>query len=241
MSTLLEVQNLTKRFQGLVAVNDLSFKVEEGTITGLIGPNGAGKTTVFNLITGFYPPTDGKVFFKGKDITGFKPEDCAKLGILRTFQVVKPFAELTVLDNVMVGAFKNTANVEEARAVALETLEFLGLMHLLTKQASALTISARKSLEIARALAAKPVIMLLDEPFGGMLPTEVDHMIDLLRRLRGNGITILIIEHVLRAVMNLSDHITVIQQGTWIGQGTPTEVANNPVVIQAYLGVKNNA
>jgi branched-chain amino acid transport system ATP-binding protein len=233
---MLEVKSLTKYFGGLAAVRDLSFKVEEGQIFGLIGPNGAGKTTVFNMINGFYPPTTGEVLFKGKPITGLKPNVVCKKGIARTFQVVKPLSRMTVLENVMASAFCRVNSIEAAREEALKTLEFCALTHRKDHLAKSLTIGDRKRLEITRAMATKPVVLLLDETAAGLNPTELDQAIALIRKIRDQGVTILIVEHIMKVIMSISDRIHAINYGQTIAEGTPQEVANNKAVIEAYLG-----
>jgi len=233
---MLEVKSLTKYFGGLAAVRDLSFKVEKGQIFGLIGPNGAGKTTVFNMINGFYPPSSGKVFFKGEPITGLKPNVVCKKGIARTFQVVKPLSRMTVLENVMASAFCRVNSIEEAREEALNTLDFCGLTHRKDHLAKSLTIGDRKRLEITRAMATRPDVLLLDETAAGLNPTELDQAIALIRKIRDRGITILIVEHIMKVIMSISDRIHAINYGQTITEGTPQEVANNKAVIEAYLG-----
>lgn len=233
---MLEVKNLTKNFGGLAAVQNLSFKVEKGQIFGLIGPNGAGKTTVFNLINGFYPPTSGEVLFRGEPITGRKPNEVCKKGIARTFQVVKPLSRMTVLENVMVSAFCRVNSIKEAREEALEALEFCGLTHRQDSLAKSLTIGDRKRLEIARAMATRPEAILLDETAAGLNPAELDQAIALIRKIREKGVTILIVEHIMKVIMSISDRIHAINYGQTIAEGTPQEVANNKSVIEAYLG-----
>ena len=233
---MLEVKSLTKYFGGLAAVRDLSFKVEKGQIFGLIGPNGAGKTTVFNMINGFYPPSSGKVFFKGEPITGLKPNVVCKKGIARTFQVVKPLSRMTVLENVMASAFCRVNSIEEAREEALNTLDFCGLTHRKDHLAKSLTIGDRKRLEITRAMATRPDVLLLDETAAGLNPTELDQAIALIRKIRDQGVTILIVEHIMKVIMSISDRIHAINYGQTITEGTPQEVANNKAVIEAYLG-----
>jgi branched-chain amino acid transport system ATP-binding protein len=233
---MLEVKNLTKYFGGLGAVRDLSFKVEKGQIFGLIGPNGAGKTTVFNLINGFYPPSSGSVLCKGEPIAGLKPNVVCRKGIARTFQVVKPLSRMTALENVMASAFLRVTSINEAREKALTTLEFCGLTHRKDYLAKSLTIGDRKRLEIARALATRPEFILLDETAAGLNPTELDQAIALIRKIRDQGVTILIVEHIMKVIMSISDFIHVINFGQTIAEGTPQEVANNKAVIEAYLG-----
>jgi len=233
---MLEVKNLTKFFGGLGAVRELSFKVEKGQIFGLIGPNGAGKTTVFNLINGFYLPTSGEVLFKGEPITGLKPNAICKKGIARTFQLVKPLSRMTVLENVMASAFCRVNSIKKAQEEALKTLEFCGLMHRKDYLARSLTIGDRKRLEITRAMATHPEVILLDETAAGLNPTELDQAIALIRKIREQGITILIVEHIMKVIMSISDRIHAINYGQTITEGTPQEVANNKAVIEAYLG-----
>ena len=233
---MLEVKNLTKFFGGLGAVVNLSFNVQKGQIFGLIGPNGAGKTTVFNLINGFYPPTSGEVLFKGEPITGLKPNTICKKGIARTFQVVKPLSRMTVLENVMASAFCRVNSIKRAREEALKTLEFCGLMHRKDFLARSLTIGDRKRLEITRAMATHPEVILLDETAAGLNPAELDQAIVLIRKIREQGITILIVEHIMKVIMSISDRIHAINYGQTIAEGTPQEVASNKAVIEAYLG-----
>jgi len=233
---LLEVKNLTKSFGGLRALNDVNMGVEKGEILGLIGPNGAGKTTLFNVITGFYHPDEGQVSFKGENITSLKPHQVCQRGITRTFQLVKPFAELTVLDNVMIGSFSRTSNRTEARKQAEGILDFTGLRGREGQLAKALTIPDRKRLELARALATEPGLLLLDEVMTGLTPTESTVAQELIRKVRDGGVTILVIEHVMRAVMSISDRIVVLHYGEVIAQGTPKEISQNERVIESYLG-----
>jgi branched-chain amino acid transport system ATP-binding protein len=233
---LLEVKNLVKAFGGLKAVNDVTFHVDEGEIFGLIGPNGSGKTTTFNCINNYYSPTSGDIIFKGESIKGLKTHKICQLGIGRTFQVVKPLARMTVLENVTASAFCRVNGISEARGKALKVLEFTNLTNEKDKQAKSLPIGGRKRLEIARALATKPDLMLLDETAAGLNPSELDEAIELIRKMRDSGITILIIEHIMKVIMTISDRIHAINFGQTIASGTPDEVANNPAVIEAYLG-----
>jgi branched-chain amino acid transport system ATP-binding protein len=234
--SFLQLIDVTKNFGGLRAVGSLRLDVRKGEILGLIGPNGAGKTTVFNLITGFFRPDQGDIRFDGGSLIGLKPHDVSKLGVTRTFQLVKPFAGLTVLENVMVGAFHMTKSRGIARKEALRILDFLTLSHLRKMKAGALTISDRKHLEIARALATQPKLLLLDEPMAGMNPTEVELMIGQIQRIREEGTAIFIIEHVMKAIMSISDRIVVLHHGEKIAEGTPKEISTNQDVITAYLG-----
>ncbi|MEW8979258.1 MAG: ABC transporter ATP-binding protein [Symbiobacterium sp.] len=237
MAPLLEVRNLTKTFGGLCAVRNVSFSVQKGEVLSIIGPNGAGKTTVFNLISGFHSPTEGEIRFKGEVINRLKPYQRALRGLGRTFQIVKPFPGLSILENVMVGAFARTNSVAQAREDAMRILAFVGLegrAHLL---ASTLTLAGRKRLEVARALATKPDLILLDEVSAGLNPTEVEEMIGLLRRLADLGVSSVAgVEHVMQVVMTLSDRVVVLNHGEMIAEGTPQEVVNHPAVVAAYLG-----
>jgi branched-chain amino acid transport system ATP-binding protein len=238
MSTILEVRGVSKRFGGLAAVSDVSFSLAEGEILGLIGPNGAGKTTLFNLVNGVYKADQGTVAFAGKDITGFTPDKVVHLGLARTHQVVKPLNELTLLDNVTVGACfgREYLDLKAARAVALDVLERVGLGDRANMLARSLTIAGKKRLEVARALAAKPKLLLLDEVLAGLNPTEIALMIELVRKIRDSGISVFMIEHLMQAIMSLSDHIVVLNLGRKLAEGRPDEVVHNPEVVEAYLG-----
>jgi len=233
---LLKVINLTKAFGGLLAVNDVSFQVEKGEILGLIGPNGSGKTTTFNCINQFFPVTSGDILFKGKSIIGLKTHQICHLGIGRTFQVVKPLARMTVLENVTASAFCRVNTIKEAKDEALSVLEFCNLADQNDKLAKNLPIAGRKRLEIAKALATKPELLLLDEVAAGLNPGELDEAINLIKKIRDNGISILIVEHIMKVIMTISDRIHAINFGQTIAEGTPREVANNPALIEAYLG-----
>jgi branched-chain amino acid transport system ATP-binding protein len=234
--SLFETSHLTKAFGGLIAVNDLSFRVEEGELFGLIGPNGSGKTTVFNLINGYYPITSGTISFQEKELNGLPTWKICKLGIGRTFQIVKPLRRMTVLENVMASAFNQTARQGEARDKALQILEFCELIKKQDYPAKGLTIGDRKRLEIARALATGPKLLLLDETMAGLTPQEQADGVKLIRKVRNSGVTIIIVEHIMQVIMNICDKILCINYGQEITQGTPVEVANNPSVIEAYLG-----
>lgn len=236
MMAILEVKNLTKAFGGLLAVNDISFQVEEGEILGLIGPNGSGKTTTFNCINQFFPITSGDILFKGKSIIGLKTHQICHMGIGRTFQVSKPLARMTVLENVTASAFCRVNTIKDAKDEALRVLEFCNLSNQNEKQAKSLPIAGRKRLEIARSLATKPDLLLLDETTAGLNPAELDEAIDLIKKIRDNGISILIVEHIMKVIMTISDRIHAINFGQTIAEGAPEEVANNPAVIEAYLG-----
>jgi branched-chain amino acid transport system ATP-binding protein len=234
---ILQVQNVSKSFRGLRAVNDASFELPEGDINGLIGPNGAGKTTIFNMIAGVYAPNSGTILFEGKKIDGLRPDQVCAAGIGRTFQIVKPFAGLSVLDNVMVGAFLKERTAAGARAVALSILRKLDLGAKAELPASSLTLPDRKRLEVARALATRPRLLLLDEVMAGLRPTETDQMVAVFREInRADGLTILLIEHVMRAVMALAKHIGVLHHGEVIARGTPEEIVRHPAVLECYLG-----
>jgi ABC-type branched-subunit amino acid transport system ATPase component len=236
--TLLEVRDLTKRFGGLVAVDSLSFKIEPGQTVSIIGPNGAGKTTVFNLITGFDRPTRGEIIFDGKSLVGKKPHEIALAGIGRTFQVVKPLHGLTVFENVLVGAFARTTSREDAEAISEDILGFTGLMAMRDQLAVGLPIGMRKRLELARSLATKPKLILLDEVMSGLNPMESKEAIDLIRRLRDErGISAVAgVEHVMHVVMSVSDRVIVLNHGRKIAEGRPEEISRNEEVISAYLG-----
>lgn len=231
-----ETQRLTKAFGGLIAVNDVSFQVEEGEIYGLIGPNGSGKTTVFNVITAVYPITSGKILFRGKELNGLPTWKVCKEGVGRTFQIVKPLRRMTVLENVMTSAFCRTSSSSEAREKALKVLQFCEMEKKTDYPAKGLTIGDRKRMEIARALATEPKLLLLDETMAGLTPQEQAEGVQLIRKIRASGITIIIVEHIMQVIMNLCDRILCINYGQEIARGTPSEVANNQAVIEAYLG-----
>jgi branched-chain amino acid transport system ATP-binding protein len=233
---ILELQKVRKYFGGIKAVESFSLNVDEGDIVGLIGPNGAGKSTLFNCVAGVFPPTTGEILFLGEKINGQKPWDLCHKGLARTFQIVKPFASRSVLYNVMVGAFATTDKRSEAETRAREVLQHLHMDDKKDQRAGNLTIADRKRLEIARALATRPKLLLLDEVMAGLRPTEVDEMVAIIKRLREGGMTIFVIEHIMRAIMALSDRIAVLHFGTKIAEGTPQEIARDERVIKAYLG-----
>jgi branched-chain amino acid transport system ATP-binding protein len=233
---ILELTKVRKSFGGIKAVEEFSLSVEEGEILGLIGPNGAGKSTLFNCIAGVFPPTSGEIVFRGEKINNQKPWDLCHKGLARTFQIVKPFATRSVLYNVMVGAFATTDKRAEAERRALEVLDYLQMEGLKNMRAGNLTIADRKRLEIAKALATRPKLLLLDEVMAGLRPTEVDEMVAIIQRLREAGMTIFVIEHIMRAIMALSDRIAVLHFGTKIAEGPPHEVAHDERVVKAYLG-----
>jgi len=233
---MLEVKEMTKDFGGLRAVDSLDLDIEKGQILGLIGPNGAGKSTAFNCIAGVFAPTTGTIRFDGERINGQKPWTLCEKGLARTFQIVKPFASKSVLYNVMVGSFATTDKTAEAEEKAMAVLESLKFDDKKDIRAGNLTIADRKRLEIARALATEPKLLLLDEVMAGLRPAEVDEMVEIIQRLRDQGLTIFVIEHIMRAIMALSDRIVVIQFGRKIAEGTPDAVASDENVIKAYLG-----
>lgn len=237
MNQLLAVEGISKSFRGLRAVADVSFAVNPRSIVALIGPNGAGKTTLFNMIAGAIQPDAGKILFGGNRIDGLRPDQICALGIARTFQIVKPFAGLTVLDNVLVGALQGCSSVASARMEAEGVLELLGLLAKRNLPAAALTLPDRKRLEVARALATRPKLLLLDEVMSGLRPMECDQLVKLFCEInQRDGIAIVLIEHVMRAVMALAQNIVVLQHGEIIAQGTPSKVVHDPAVLQCYLG-----
>lgn len=238
MTTILQVEGVTKRFGGLQALTQVTFDLPEGQILGLIGPNGAGKTTLFNCINGVYSPEVGHVRFRGEDVTGSKTYNMARRGLARTHQIVQPLNELSVRENVMAGACfgRENHNLRDAADIADEVMEFVGLDARTDQLAASLNVAQKKRLEMARALAARPYLLLLDEVLAGLNPSEIGGMVEIVKKIRDRGITIIMIEHVMKAVMNVSDRMVVLDYGQQIAEGTPEEIANNPQVIEAYLG-----
>jgi branched-chain amino acid transport system ATP-binding protein len=236
MSEILRVENVSRRFGGLLAVNQASFAADVGKITALIGPNGAGKTTLFSIITGFLAPTEGRVTFQGADITGLPPHLLARRGIARTFQIAQPFAGLTVRENIAVGSHLSRPARADALAAAESVAQEVGLTPMLDRPASALTVAGRKRLELARALAIEPKLLLLDEVLAGLNPSEVRDIVPVIRAICARGITIVMIEHIMQAVMSLAEYVFVLAEGSIIAQGAPRAIADDARVIEAYLG-----
>jgi branched-chain amino acid transport system ATP-binding protein len=240
--SLIEVRNVSKQFGGLAALTDVSFVLNKGEILGLIGPNGAGKTTMFNVINGFYPPTKGDVLLKGEMVSNLKPHVLCRLGVARTFQIVKPLQRMSTLDNVIASAFIRSKSKAQAEEIAVEVLKFTNLYDDRNLISKSLPLGKRKRLEIARALATQPEIILLDESFAGLNPTEINEQIEIVNKIRTErGITILIIEHHMKVIMSISDRIVVLTYGQKIAEGTPSEIGHNPLVIEAYLGEEQSA
>lgn len=236
MEPILHVRKVTKKFGGMTAVNAVDLDIWEGDIVGLIGPNGAGKTTFFNSITGFYRCDSGTVKFDGKNITTKTTYQNCKAGMARTFQIVQPFGQMTALENVMVGAFNRTSSHKEAQERAKKWIEFVGMESKMYERVANLNIGDQRKLEMARALATEPKLLLLDEVMAGLTPTEIDDVIELVRKIRNSGTTVLMIEHIMKALMQLSDRVVVLDHGTKIAEGTPEQIANNETVIESYLG-----
>jgi branched-chain amino acid transport system ATP-binding protein len=239
--SLLSVRGVSRFFGGLAALTDVSFDVEKGQILGLIGPNGAGKTTLFNVINGFYGPSKGEILFHGGEISHLKPNRICKLGVARTFQVVKPLQRMTVLDNVIASAFLRAKTRTEADKAATEVLEFTGLYDDRNLLSKGLPLGKRKRLEIARALATGPEVLLLDESFAGLNPTELNESIEIIGKIKERGITMMVIEHHMKVIMAISDRIVVLNYGEKIAEGSPAEIGSNPLVITAYLGEAEHA
>jgi branched-chain amino acid transport system ATP-binding protein len=239
--SLLEVKKVSRFFGGITAVKDVTFDITKGEILGLIGPNGAGKTTLFNVVNGFYHPSRGEVFFKGEAIAGLKPHQICQRGLARTFQVVKPLQRMSVLDNVVASAFLRATDRKEADAIAAEVLNFTALYEDRNTISKGLPLGKRKRLEIARALATQPDLLLLDESFAGLNPSELDESIQIIRNIKKKGITIMIIEHHMKVIMSISDRIVVLNYGEKIAEGSPLEIGKNPLVVEAYLGDAQSA
>ena len=240
-SLLLDVQGVSKYFGGLRANEDISFLVKRGEIVSIIGPNGAGKSTLFSCVTGFHRVDKGRVLFKGQDITNRKPHTIARLGIVRTFQIVQVISDMTVLENVMTGGFLRRTRVDDVRRKAEEVLDFTGLMEKRSYNALELTISDKKRLEVSMALAMDPELLMLDESMAGLTPVELRQIIELIRKVRASSVTVVVVEHVMEAVMELSDRVIVLNSGRKIMEGTPKEVVANPEVKRAYLGERYSA
>ena len=234
--SLLAVSGLCRNFGGLKAVSEVTFAVPEGALYGVIGPNGAGKSTLFSMIAGAMPPSSGDVKFGTRSLSGLPAHDVCALGIARTFQIVKPLGSLSVLDNVVVGALLRHRHVSDARKAAAQVLDQVGIAALAERPARILSIGDRKRLELARALATQPKLLLLDEVMGGLIPAEVAQLMDVVRTVRASGVTILLIEHVMKAVMGLCEHVLVMHHGEKIAEGTPQEVTRDPLVVEAYMG-----
>ena len=233
---LLEIDDVTRRFGGIIALDEVSFDVDEGEIVGLIGPNGAGKTTLFAAIAGFHKPDGGRIVLDGRDITGLAPHQICAAGMVRTFQITQPFARISVRENIMVGAYFRTADRRAAARLAEAVAAQVGMADQLDQQGSDLTVAGRKRLELARALATRPRLLLLDEVMAGLNPTEIAEIVEVIRRVRASGVTILLIEHVMQAVTSLAERVYVLNQGRMIAEGTPAAIAEHPEVIEAYLG-----
>ena len=237
MSALLRLEGVTKRFGGVTAVNNVSLEIRAGEIAGIIGPNGSGKTTLFATVSGFLKPDAGRIIFDGQAIGGWTPSRVAALGVARTFQIVQPFGALSVLDNVIVGALRGgRETLEAAREQAVQVVRFLGLEAIASRPAAGLTIAERKRLEVAKALATRPRLLLLDEVMAGLRPTEVDQVIEMVKRIRGQGVTIVLIEHLMRAVLALAETLYVLRAGAVLAHGEPSQVVRRAEVVEAYFG-----
>jgi len=238
---MVDVRGVSRFFGGLAALTNVSFTVEQGEILAVIGPNGAGKTTLFNVVNGFYPPSRGEVFFKGQKISGLKPHQVCQRGIARTFQVVKPLQRMSVMDNVIASAFLKAPKRTDAEAVAADMLSFTNLFEDRNVISKGLPLGKRKRLEIARALATQPEMILLDESFAGLNPTELNESIEIIKKIKEKGITIMIIEHHMKVIMAISERIVVLNYGEKIAEGSPEEIRNNAEVVEAYLGESQSA
>jgi branched-chain amino acid transport system ATP-binding protein len=236
---ILEIKHVSKFFGGLAANSDVSFDIEQGMIMGLIGPNGAGKTTLFNCITGYYPPSNGEIRFQGRRMNGLQPNAVCKLGMVRTWQKVRPLAKMSVLDNVIVGALCRTNSIKVARGMAMEQIRIVKLGHRAQFPAGGLPIGERKKLEVARVLATQPKLLLLDEVMGGLNPAESEEIIQLILDIKTHGITQMVIEHDMKAIMRISDRIVVLNSGEKLTEGSPQEIVSNPEVVTAYLGAEH--
>lgn len=235
---VLKIDGVSKHFGGRAALKGVNFDVARGEIVGLIGPNGAGKTTIFNLVSGNLRPSEGDILFNGRSVLGRYPHKLCRLGMGRTYQIMRPFGEMTVLENVMVAAFNRVKTQREARELAQETLQYVGLGPSASRPAKTLTIPEKKRLELAKALGTQPTLLLLDEVFAGLTPAEIDQVLPIIQKINQDGISILIIEHVMKVIMNLSKRIIVINNGMKLAEGDPKGIANNPKVIEAYLGAE---
>jgi branched-chain amino acid transport system ATP-binding protein len=236
---ILEIKRISKFFGGLAANSDVTFEVNQGMIMGLIGPNGAGKTTLFNCITGYYPPSRGEIIFDGRRMNGLHPDAVCKLGMARTWQKVRPLAKMSVVDNVMVGALCRTNSLKTAREIAMEQVKVVHMEHRADVRAGSLPIGERKKLEVARVLATRPKLLLLDEVMGGLNPSESEEIIELIIDIKKLGVTEMVIEHNMKTIMRISDRIVVLNSGEKLAEGTPQEVVSNSLVVQAYLGASN--